>query len=159
MSAPFHALAAGIHPAFYIQDAEPVESGTVRLTANVLWIDTTNGFKRIKRRNATNDGWETWGYIGNPPHRTVSATGSMVDDDEMVYLDPTSASFNFNLIAIASRTNKRPLKFKNIANPDTSANTVTFVPNGVETFGGVAIVQPGESGELSIFDNDSWERT
>lgn len=159
MSFPFHAEAAGIHPAFYIQDTAPVTAGVVRIVANAIWIDTHDGFFRWWRRNSGNTDWELWGFIGPIPHRTVSAVDDMVDDDELVYLNPTAGSFNFNLLAIADRSNKRSLRFKNIADPDTSVNTATLVPDGAETINGPAVINPGEYGELSIFDSNNWERT
>lgn len=42
-----------IHPAAYIQSADPGAVG-----ADKLWFDTTSGYV-LKKRNATNDGWDT----------------------------------------------------------------------------------------------------
>lgn len=60
----------------YIQSADPAVAMADRLQAKTLWIDTTATPPTLKRRNDTNDGWDTIGKI----YSDSDLAGGLADD-------------------------------------------------------------------------------
>lgn len=50
-------------PGAWIQATDPAADNPTWMAVNVLWIDTTATPPTLKKRNATNDGWDTLGKI------------------------------------------------------------------------------------------------
>jgi len=75
--------------------------------------------------------------------RTISAGGNALAlTDQIVFLDPTSSSFDQALLALADVPNDFKVTFKNIA---TNGNTVTLDPSGSETIDQVTTLVLGSS--------------
>lgn len=99
-----------------------------------------------------------YGTFFIPNKRTVSGTDSADPDDDVVFLDPTSAAFTFTLGLAADR--KRQLILINIADPSSSINVVTIEADGTETIGPTALNYPLNPGErITILPRTSaiWE--
>lgn len=75
---------------------------------------------------------QLWEYIRGKmfASRVVSAGGDVIDSgDALLYCDPTSSSFTYDLPDCATLPMDFPLTFKNIA---TNGNTVTLDPHSTQ---------------------------
>ncbi len=74
--------------------------------------------------------------------RTVVTTGTLSENDYIVALDATGASFTFNLMALSTINEGRSfILFKK----DSTANTITIDPSGAETINGAATLVLGSA--------------
>ncbi len=101
-----------------------------------------------------------WSPVGIVPNvRTVSGADAAEVDDDIVFLDPTAAPFNFTLLLAADRT--RPLTLVNVADPGSSANAATYERAGADVFGAAAAtsidLQPGERNTILPRTSTVWE--
>lgn len=85
-------------------------------------------------------------HVFMPNARTISSgPGTQTLHDDLVFLDPTSGAFTFNLLAAATWV--KPLRVKNIADPSSSANNVTLDGDSSELidFATTYALAPGET--------------
>lgn len=116
----------------------------------------------VDKSDTTDDpaGTSKWVSVENSRKlvtRTVTGTDSAVAGDEVVFLDPTSASFVFTLLVAVNRS--RPLRLLNIADPASSVNTATVDGAGSETIGPNAnvVLNPGERVTILPRTSSIWE--
>lgn len=105
------------------------------LTIQGVVIDDTPPADENVLRYSALDGFAQWAANTvrgiTPNTRTISAVDSAVATDDVLFLDPTSASFNLTFMLASTRST--PLTVKNIA---TNANAVNLVAAGADTIDG-----------------------
>lgn len=83
MSTYHHALVEpdAIHPVAFVGGTDPSGTPANNVAAHKLWIDTTGSTFKIKKRNATNDGWD---IVASLTHADL--TGLTTGDPHTQYL-------------------------------------------------------------------------
>src|SRR5690348_11284801 len=80
-----HSKSNSIHKGAYIQSDDPGATG-----AKVLWIDTTLGYI-LKKRNETNDGWDTIADLS-----AILSTEAIQDVVGAMFANSSTIAFTYN---------------------------------------------------------------